>query len=294
MTNMDRTKKPVAFIGLGIMGAHMAGHILAAGHPLHVFNRTRAKADPLVARGATWHDSPGNAAAAADFVITMIGFPRDVEDVYLGDGEIVARTRPNTILIDMTTSSPSLAKRIATAAKARGVLALDAPVSGGESGACDAKLSIMVGGDAEAFAAALPVLQLMGPNVVLQGEAGAGQHTKMSNQIVIAGTMLGVAEGLAYAKRAGLDPKSVLRSIGTGAAGAFLLNNLGPKMLAGDFAPGFFIEHFLKDLSIALAEAHELKLDLEGARTAAAQYAKLAEAGRNRDGTQALFQLYSM
>jgi 3-hydroxyisobutyrate dehydrogenase len=291
---MDRTKKPVAFIGLGIMGAHMASHILAAGHPLHVFNRSRAKADPLVARGATWHDSPSNAALAADFVITMLGFPRDVEDVYLGGGDVVARARPNAILIDMTTSSPSLARRIATAAKARGVSALDAPVSGGESGARDAKLSIMVGGDAEAFAAALPVLQLMGPNVVLQGEAGAGQHTKMSNQIVIAGTMLGVAEGLAYAKRAELDPKSVLRSIGTGAAGGFLLNNLGPKMLAGDFAPGFFIEHFLKDLSIALEEAHQLKLDLEGARTAAAQYAKLAKAGRNQDGTQALFELYSM
>jgi 3-hydroxyisobutyrate dehydrogenase len=291
---MDSRKKPVAFIGLGIMGAHMAGHILAAGHPLHVFNRTRTKADALVARGATWHDTPGNAAAAADFVITMLGFPRDVEEVYLGGGEIVARARPNAILIDMTTSSPSLARRIATAAKARGVPALDAPVSGGESGARDAKLSIMVGGGAEAFAAALPVLQLMGPNVILQGEAGAGQHTKLSNQIVIAGTMLGVAEGLAYAKRAGLDPKSVLRSIGTGAAGGFLLDNLGPKMLAGDFAPGFFIEHFLKDLGIALVEANQLKLDLEGARTAAAQYAKLAEAGRNRDGTQALFEIYSM
>jgi 3-hydroxyisobutyrate dehydrogenase len=291
---MDRTKKPVAFIGLGIMGAHMAGNILAAGHPLHVFNRTRAKADALVGRGATWHASPGNAAAAADFVITMVGFPRDVEDIYLGSGEIVARARPNAILIDMTTSSPSLARRIAAAAKARGVSALDAPVSGGEGGARDAKLSIMVGGDAAAFATSLPVLQLMGPNVVLQGEAGAGQHTKLSNQIVIAGTMLGVAEGLAYARRAGLDPKSVLRSIGTGAAGGFLLNNLGPKMLAGDFAPGFFIEHFLKDLTIALEEAHHLKLDLEGARTAAAQYAKLAEAGRNRDGTQALFELYSM
>jgi 3-hydroxyisobutyrate dehydrogenase len=291
---MDSTKKPVAFIGLGIMGAHMAGHVLAAGHPLHVFNRTRAKADALVGRGATWHDSPGNAAAAADFLITMVGFPRDVEDIYLGSGEIVARARPNAILIDMTTSIPSLARRIAAAAKARGVSALDAPVSGGEGGARDAKLSIMVGGDAAAFAAALPVLQLMGPNVVLQGEPGAGQHTKLSNQIVIAGTMLGVAEGLAYAKRAGLDPKSVLRSIGTGGAGGFLLNNLGPKMLAGDFAPGFFIEHFLKDLTIALGEAHQLKLDLEGARTAAAQYAKLAEAGRNRDGTQALFELYSM
>ena len=290
---MDNAKKPVAFMGLGIMGTHMAGHILAAGHPLHVFNRTRAKADALIARGAIWHDTPSDTAAAADVVITIVGFPSDVEDLYLGSGEIVARARPGAILIDMTTSSPSLAKRIAEAATSRGVSALDAPVSGGEIGARDAKLSIMVGGDAEPFSAALPILRLMGPNVVLQGGPGAGQHTKLSNQIVIAGTMLGVAEGLAYARGVGLDPKQVLGSIGTGAAGGFLLNNLGPKMIDGDFAPGFFVEHFLKDLSIALAEAKQLGLDLEGARTATAQYTKLAQAGGSRDGTQALFRLYS-
>ena len=291
---MNNAKKPVAFIGLGIMGAQMASHILAAGHPLQVFNRTRAKADTLVARGAIWHDTPGDAAAAADIVITIVGLPSDVEDLYLGGGEIVARARPGAILIDMTTSSPSLARRIAEAAAARGASVLDAPVSGGEIGARDAKLSIMVGGNAEAFSAALPILLLMGPNVVLQGSPGAGQHAKLSNQIVIAGTMLGVAEGLAYAKNAGLDAKQVLRSIGAGAAGGFLLNNLGPKMIDGDFAPGFLVEHFLKDLSIALDEARQLGLDLEGARAAAEQYAKLARAGGNKDGTQALFGLYSM
>jgi 3-hydroxyisobutyrate dehydrogenase len=290
---MNSDKKPVAFIGLGIMGQHMAGHILAAGHPLHVFNRTRAKADSLVARGAVWHDRPGNAAAAADVVITIVGLPSEVEELYLGGGEIVARARPGAILIDMTTSSPSLARRIAETARMRGLSALDAPVSGGEIGARDAKLSIMVGGDPETYSQALPILQLMGPNVVLQGGPGAGQHTKLSNQIVIAGTMLGVAEGLAYAVRAGLDPRQVLRSIGTGAAGGFLLNNLGPKMIDGDFAPGFFVEHFLKDLGIAVAEASQLDLDLKGVRTATEQYKKLAEAGENRKGTQALFKLYS-
>jgi len=290
---MDTTQQPVAFIGLGIMGAHMAGHILAAGHPLHVFNRTRAKADALVGRGAVWHDGPGDAAAAADIVITMVGFPSDVETIYLGGDGIVARARPNAILIDMTTSSPSLAERIAAAAKARGINALDAPVSGGEVGARDAKLSIMVGGNAAAFEAALPILRLMGPNVVRQGEAGAGQHTKLCNQIVIAGTILGVAEGLAYAARAGLDPRTVLRSIGAGAASSFQLNNLGPKMIDGDFAPGFFVEHFLKDLTIAFAEAERLALDLAGLRAARAQYAALAAGGNGRAGTQALFKIYS-
>jgi 3-hydroxyisobutyrate dehydrogenase len=290
---MDTIRQPVAFIGLGIMGAHMAGHILAAGHPLHVFNRTRTKADALVGRGAVWHESPGDAAAAADVVITMVGYPGDVEAVYLGGDGIVTRARPNAILIDMTTSSPSLAMRIAAAANTRGIAALDAPVSGGEIGARDAKLSIMVGGDSAAFEAVLPILHLMGPNVVRQGESGAGQHTKLCNQIVIAGTILGVAEGLAYAKRAGLDPHTVLRSIGTGAASGFQLNNLGPKMIDGDFAPGFFVEHFLKDLNIALGEADRFALDLAGLRTARAQYAALAAGGNGRAGTQALFKIYS-
>jgi 3-hydroxyisobutyrate dehydrogenase len=183
--------------------------------------------------------------------------------------------------------------RIAAAANTRGIAALDAPVSGGEIGARDAKLSIMVGGDSAAFEAVLPILHLMGPNVVRQGESGAGQHTKLCNQIVIAGTILGVAEGLAYAKRAGLDPHTVLRSIGTGAASGFQLNNLGPKMIDGDFAPGFFVEHFLKDLNIALGEADRFALDLAGLRTARAQYAALAAGGNGRAGTQALFKIYS-
>jgi 3-hydroxyisobutyrate dehydrogenase len=289
---MNDTKAPVAFIGLGLMGAHMAGHILAAGHPLHVFNRTRGKAEGLLARGATWHDDPGSAAAAAAVVITMVGLPSDVEEIYFREGGILAQARSGTILIDMTTSSPSLAKRIASAAAAKGLGAVDAPVSGGDIGARDAKLSIMIGGAEADVAVAMPILRLMGTNIRHQGGAGAGQHTKLANQIVIAGTMLGVAEGLAFAGRVGLDAHAVLASIGTGAAGSFLLNKLGPKMVDRDFAAGFFVEHLIKDLRIASEEAGAAGLELIGLMTAISQYAALAERGGLRDGTQALIKVY--
>jgi 3-hydroxyisobutyrate dehydrogenase len=289
---VNATPTPVAFIGLGLMGGHMAGHILAAGHPLHVYNRTRTKADTLVARGAIWHDDPGAAAAAADAVITIVGLPQDVEEVYLDAQGIIARARPGSILIDMTTSSPSLAKRIAAAARAKGLGAIDAPVSGGDIGARDAKLSIMIGGEEADVAAVMPILQLMGTNIRRQGGPGAGQHAKLANQIVIAGTMLGVAEGLAYAGKVGLDPNAVLASIGTGAAGSFLLNMLGPRMVNRDFAAGFFVEHLIKDLRIAREEAVAAGLDLKGLITALSQYTVLAEHGGLRDGTQALIKVY--
>ena len=294
MTDSQKTdtKIPVAFIGLGMMGAHMAGHILDAGHPLHVYNRTRARAEGLIARGARWHDAAGAAASQGKIVVTMVGLPRDVEEIYLGQDGILARAAAGAILVDMTTSSPSLAVRIAAAAKAKGLRALDAPVSGGDIGARDAKLSIMVGGDASDFDAALPVLRLMGTNIRRQGGPGAGQHTKLANQIVIAGTMLGVSEGLAYAGRVGLDPRAVLGSIGTGAAGSFLLNNLGPKMVDRDFAAGFFVEHLIKDLTIASEEASAAGLDLKGLQTALKQYGVIAERGGLRDGTQALIRAY--
>ncbi len=282
----------IGFVGLGIMGRSMAGHILAAGHELHVHTRSRAKADELLARGAHWCDSAGDVAAACDMVITMVGFPSDVEQIYLGEGGIVARARPGTLLVDMTTSSPALAVRIAEAARAAGCASLDAPVSGGDIGARDAKLSIMVGGDRAHFEAALPVLQRMGTSIVLQGAAGAGQHTKMCNQIVIASTIVGVAEGLAYARRAGLDPQTVLQSIGGGAASGFQLNVLGQRMIQGDFAPGFFIEHFLKDLGIALGEAQRMGLELPGLALAKGLYERMAARGCGRDGTQALLKLY--
>src|SRR5512133_1647911 len=281
----------IGFIGLGIMGQSMAGHLLAAGHPLAVSNRSRDKAAGLLERGATWCDTPGDLAARSDVVITMVGFPSDVEQVWLGPEGVMARAR-NAVLIDMTTSSPELARRIAAEAAKRDCLALDAPVSGGDVGAREAKLSIMVGGSKEAFDAALPVLQRLGTNIVHQGEAGAGQHTKMCNQVVIASTSMGVCEGLAYAKAAGLDLPTVLKSIGAGAAGGFQLTVLGAKIINGDFAPGFFIEHFLKDLGIALAEAQRMKLDLPALALARKLYTTLVERGLGRLGSQALAQYY--
>ena len=282
----------VAFIGLGIMGRHMAGHLQRAGHRLHVYNRSRGGAESLLAAGARWHDSAGAAAAAADVTVTIVGFPADVESVYLGPGGIVERARPGSLLIDMTTSSPDLARRIAEAAAARGVQALDAPVSGGDVGAREARLSIMVGGEPAAFERALPLLRAMGASIVRQGGPGAGQHAKMANQIVIASTMLGVCEGLAYARRAGLDTTAVLSVIRGGAAGSFLLENMGPKMLAGDYAPGFFTEHFIKDLGIALNEAERMGLELPGLALARRLYQQLAAEGHARDGTQVLFEHY--
>ena len=288
----DSKNKPrVGFIGLGNMGQSMAGHILTAGYPLRVYNRSRDKAEALLARGAVWCDSPGELAANADVIITIVGYPHDVEQVYLGDNGIVARAR-GALLIDMTTSSPELAQRIAKAAAGQGCSALDAPVSGGDIGARDAKLAIMVGGAQAAFDAALPILQLLGPNIVLQGGPGAGQHTKMCNQIVIAATIMGVCEGLAYGKAAGLDLPTVLKSIGGGAASGFQLTVMGQKIINGDFAPGFYIEHFIKDLGIALAEAGRMQLDLPALALARRLYEELAQQGHGRLGTQALFKHY--
>lgn len=282
----------VGFIGLGIMGRNMAGHLRAADYPLTIYNRTRANAEELLAKGAIWRDTPGDVAANSDVVITMVGFPGDVEEVYLGEQGIVACAAPGTLLIDMTTSSPSLARRIAAHAADRGCPALDAPVSGGEAGARDAKLSIMAGGSLAAFETALPLLQKMGTSIVRQGDAGAGQHTKMCNQIVIAATLMGVCEGLAYAKQQGLDLDTVLQSISGGAAASFQLAAFGKRIVNGDFAPGFYSEHLLKDLSIALAEADRIGLELPGLSQAKKLYVRLVEQGHGRLGTQALFKHY--
>lgn len=285
--------RKIGFIGLGIMGASMAGHLLAAGYELHVFNRTAAKADDLVARGAHRHDRPGDLAEICDVVFSIVGMPSDVEALYLGDDGLVARAGSGTVLVDMTTSSPSLALRIAEAGAAKGVAVLDAPVSGGDVGARNAKLSIMVGGDEAVFERVRPVFATMGENIVLQGGPGAGQHTKMANQIAIASNMMAVSESLAYAARAGLDPRAVLKSIGTGAAASFALTVLGPRMLDGDFAPGFYVRHFIKDMGIALAEADRMGLDLPGLAQAKRLYDRLAAEGHADDGTQALFRLYT-
>ena len=289
--NVISPKARIGFIGLGIMGHSMAGHLLAAGHPLSVYNRSADKTTALVAKGAQACATPAQVAQQSDVIITMVGYPSDVEQVWLGAEGIIAHAS-NALLIDMTTSSPALAKKLAEASAQAGHQALDAPVSGGDIGAREAKLSIMVGGEAATFNKALPILQLMGTNIVHMGAAGAGQHTKMSNQIVIASTIMGVCEGLAYAKGAGLDSAALLQCIGGGAAGGFQLNVMGARIAKGDFAPGFFIEHFLKDLGIALDEAEKMGLQLPGASLARKLYKEMIDSGRGRLGIQALFQLY--
>jgi len=282
----------IGFIGTGVMGLSMAGHLMDAGHPLVVHNRTRERAEPLLERGAHWRSSPGEVAAAAGTIITIVGFPADVEEVYLGDEGVLAGAAAGALAIDMTTSSPVLARRIAEAAAGRDVAVLDAPVSGGDTGARNATLSIMVGGDEHAFARAEPVLGLMGATVVLQGGPGAGQHTKMCNQIAIAAGMLGVCEAMVYAEAAGLDPFRVLDSIEHGAAGSWSLSNLIPRALRGDMAPGFKVKHFVKDLGIALDSAAEMGLDLPGLQRAFEMYRRLEDAGGADQGTQALLRLY--
>ncbi|CAB3781323.1 2-hydroxy-3-oxopropionate reductase [Pararobbsia alpina] len=290
--NESVTRPSVGFIGLGIMGGAMAGRLAAAGFPLHVYNRTRSKAEPLLAAGAKWHDSPATLAAASDIVLTIVGTPADVRGLYLGEEGLIANARPSSTLVDMTTSSPSLARELAALGSQRDLHVLDAPVSGGDIGAREGRLSIMVGGSPEGFARIEPVLRCLGANIVLQGGPGAGQHTKLCNQIVIASTMLGVCEGLTYARNAGLDVRTVLSSIGGGAAGGFLLNNLGPRIANEDFAPGFFVEHFVKDMRIATEEALDIGCELPGLELAFRLYQQLADGGNSRDGTQALFKLY--
>ncbi|MDB6094497.1 MAG: glxR 2 [Verrucomicrobia bacterium] len=283
----------IAFVGTGVMGRSMAAHLLKAGYPLRVYNRTRAKAEELLAAGATWQPSAGDAAAGADIIITMLGFPTDVETSYLGAGGIIARAKSGALLLDMTTSSPALARRIAAAASAGGQHALDAPVSGGDIGAKEARLVIMAGGEPAAFAQARPVFDLMGKNIALLGPAGAGQHCKMANQIGVAVGMVAWCEALAYAKRAGLDPAAVHASISGGAAGGWAMTNLAPRALAGNFAPGFYVKHILKDMRIALESAAELGLDLPGLKVAKKLYDDVAARGWEDRGTQALYQLYT-
>jgi 3-hydroxyisobutyrate dehydrogenase len=283
----------VGFIGIGVMGKSMAGHIMKAGYPLHVYTRSISKAIDLIDQGAAWHDSPGSLAAECDVIITMVGYPKDVEEIYLGEQGLLKYAKPGAYLIDMTTSSPLLATKIHEQAAERQMYALDAPVSGGDVGAREARLSIMVGGDEEAYEAMLPIFQLMGTNIVLQGKAGAGQHTKMCNQIAIASNMIGVCEALAYAKSSGLDPDTVLQSIATGAAGSWSLSNLAPRIIAGNFEPGFYIKHFIKDMKIALEAAEEMGLKTPGLALATSLYQQLADQGYKDKGTQALYKIWA-
>ncbi len=282
----------IGFVGTGVMGAAMAGHLLDAGYSLRVHNRTASRAAALVERGAVWCPTPGQAAMGADAVITIVGYPADVEDVYLQPGGIIDSARSGAILIDMTTSTPSLAMRIAREALEHDLSALDAPVSGGDVGARNAKLTIMVGGDREAFVAVEPLLRVLGPNVVFQGAPGAGQHTKMANQIAIANTIVGVCESLVYAEAAGLDPRLMLRSIEAGSAGSWQLANYAPRMLEGDFAPGFYVKHFIKDMRIAKAEAELRGIILPGLGLALEMFEELSRRGGDDRGIHALYLLY--
>lgn len=287
---MDQSKPTVGFIGTGVMGAPMAGHLLAAGYPLAVYNRSAAKAEPLVRSGARLAGSPAEIAASCEIIITMVGFPADVEEIYLGSEGLVNHAKPGSLLIDMTTSSPELAVRIHEAAKQRGIMAMDAPVSGGDVGARNASLSIMVGSEPDAFAKALPVLQRLGTRIERQGGPGAGQHTKMSNQIAIASGLLGVCEAILYAEKAGLDPLSVIRNIETGAAGSWSLSNLGPRIVQRNFAPGFYIKHFIKDMRIALESAKGMGMPAPGLELVLGLFEELAARGEGDSGTQALYK----
>jgi len=281
-------KTKVGWIGTGVMGSSMCGHLLAAGYQATVYNRTSSKLNALVERGATVADSPRAVAEASDIVFTIVGFPHDVREVTLGSQGTLYGAKPGSVLVDMTTSEPALAREIFEAAKAQRVHAVDAPVSGGDVGAREARLSIMIGGEPEVVAALNPLFQAMGKTIVHQGPAGAGQHTKVVNQILIATNMIGVCEALLYGQKAGLDLTTVLQSVGSGAAGSWSLNNLGPRMIAGNFDPGFFVEHFLKDMGIALAESRRMKLALPGLALAEQLYRAVEAQGNGRKGTHAL------
>ncbi|MGI6252526.1 MAG: NAD(P)-dependent oxidoreductase [Aminivibrio sp.] len=289
---VEKGKTVIGFAGLGVMGQSMAGHIMDAGYDVLVYNRTKEKAGGLMDRGAGWRDDPFALAADSDVVITMVGYPADVEQVYFGDRGLLEGARPGTVLIDMTTSSPDLAIRIAEEGKKKGLSVLDAPVSGGDRGAREATLAIMVGGEKEVFDSMMPLFNIMGKGIVLQGGPGSGQHTKMSNQIAIASGMMGVCEAVVYAKKAGLDPDRVLSSISAGAAGSWSLSNLAPRMLKGDFAPGFFVKHLIKDMKIAVEEAKRMKMEVPGLEKTLELYEELASMGFEDNGTQALYKLY--
>jgi len=281
----------IGWIGTGVMGKSMCIHILKKGYPLSVYNRTKEKAGELCSQGAAWLATPGDVAAASDVTFTMVSEPADVEQVILGRGGVLERSRPGSVIVDMTTSEPSLARRIYEEAKGKSVSSLDAPVSGGDVGAREGTLAIMAGGDEEAFTRVLPVFELLGKNIAYMGEPGMGQHTKMSNQIVIAAAMVGVVEALLYARKAGLDLDAVIDIIGKGAASSWSLNQLGRRIVKGDFAPGFYIRHFVKDMGIALLEARRMKLSLPGLAMANQFYTAAMAEGLETEGTQALFKV---
>ncbi|EMA6341392.1 NAD(P)-dependent oxidoreductase [Bacillus cytotoxicus] len=289
---MERNITSIGFIGTGVMGKSMIYHLLQGGYTVYVYNRTKEKAASLVREGAKWCSTPKDLVKNVDVVMTMVGYPHDVEEIYFGVDGILANAKEGTIAIDFTTSTPTLAKKIYEVGKEKNIYALDAPVSGGDIGAKEGKLAIMIGGDQEVYDVCFPLFNMLGENIQLQGPAGSGQHTKMCNQIAIASNMIGVCEAVAYAQKAGLDPEKVLQSIATGAAGSWSLSNLAPRMLKGDFEPGFYVKHFMKDMKIALDEAEKLQLPVPGLSLAKDLYEQLIEAGESNSGTQVLYKKY--
>ena len=286
------TAKTVGWIGTGVMGHSMCSHILKAGYPVILTTRTKSKAKTLLEGGARWGESPREVARASDIIFSIVGYPHDVEEVFLGPEGLLAGARPDSIVVDMTTSEPSLAQRIYKEAGKISVASLDAPVSGGDVGAREARLAIMVGGDRATYDAVVPFFQRMGRNITYMGGPGAGQHTKMSNQIHIATTMIGLVECLLYAHRAGLDMTEVITAIGQGAAASWSLANYGPRIAAGNFDPGFFVKHFVKDMGIALKEAALMKLSLPGLALAHQFYVAAIAMGLENLGTHSLYQVF--
>lgn len=284
--------KKIGFIGTGVMGASIVKHLLNAGHKVTVYTRTKSKADALITLGAKWANSPAEASVDQQIIFTMVGYPKDVEEVYNGAQGIFSAANPGTIIVDMTTSEPTLAKKLYEQAKEKNIHSLDAPVSGGDIGAQNGTLSLMVGGDKDVFEEMKLIFEVFGQNIVYQGVAGSGQHTKMCNQIAIASGMIGVCESIAYGLNAGLNLEDVLKSITAGAAGSWSLSNLAPRMLKEDLDPGFYIKHIIKDMKIALDEADRMNLQLPGLSLAKSMYDKLQEEGYGDNGTQALIKFY--
>lgn len=289
---MTSNKPKIGFIGTGVMGQSMVMNLLNAKYDVSIYTRTKEKANTLIEAGALWQNSVSELTKNTDVIITMVGYPHDVEEVYFGDNGIIKNARANSYLIDMTTSSPKLAIKIYEQAAKNQLHVLDAPVSGGDIGAKNGTLAIMVGGNESAFHEISPIFNVLGDNIVWHGAAGAGQHAKLANQITIASNMIGVCESLIYAKKSGLNPEKVLNSITTGAAGSWSLSNLAPRMIKGDYSPGFFVKHFIKDMTIAVESAKDLGINMPGLTLALDLYKQLADMGDNDSGTQALIKYY--
>ena len=284
--------RKIGFIGVGIMGRSMVRNLMKAGYEAHIYARTKAKAEDVISEGAVFHDSIADCVKDRDAVITIVGFPQDVEEVYFDSGNILDSAAPGTYLIDMTTTSPMLAEKIFEEGTKRGFHVLDAPVTGGDTGAKEGTLSILVGGERQDYEACLPLFEAMGTNINYEGKAGSGQHCKLANQIMIAGTLSGVCEALTYAKEKGLDPDTFMKSVATGAAGSRQLDLYGAKIIAGDYAPGFFMKHFIKDMKLALIEANKSGIDLGVLSQVLANCEELEAEGCGELGTQALMKFY--